>query len=45
MLLPTSHPGVPASHIRLLEMLTGRFGVFKALTHSTSMDPQVAEAG
>src|SRR5215203_1618673 len=52
----TSHAGVPASPMRLLEMLTDRFGVFEALAHSTiklnrctsadelSMDPQVAEA-
>ncbi len=52
----TSHAGVPASPMRLLEMLTDRFGVFEALAHSTiklnrctsadelAMDPQVAEA-
>jgi hypothetical protein len=52
----TSHAGVPASPMRLLEMLTDRFGVFEALAQSTiklnrctstdelSMDPQVAEA-
>ena len=52
----TSHAGVPASPMRLLEMLTDRFGVFETLAHSTiklnrctsadelSMDPQVAEA-
>jgi len=52
----TSHAGVPASPMRLLEMLTERFGVFEALAHSTikpnrcasadelAMDPQVAEA-
>jgi hypothetical protein len=52
----TSHAGVPASPMRLLEMLTDRFGVFEALAHSTiklnrctsadelSMDPKVAEA-
>jgi hypothetical protein len=51
-----SHAGVPASPMRLLEMLTDRFGVFEALAHSTiklnrctsadelAMDPQVAEA-
>jgi hypothetical protein len=55
-MLLTSHAGVPASPMRLLEMLTDRFGVFEALAHSTiklnrcictdelSMDPQVAEA-
>jgi hypothetical protein len=55
MMLP-SHAGVPASPMRLLEMLTDRSGVFEALAHSTiklnrctsadelSMDPQVAEA-
>jgi hypothetical protein len=32
----TSHAGVPASPMRLLEMLTDRFGVFEALAaHST----------
>ena len=51
----TSHAGVPASPMRLLEMLTDRFGVFEALAHSTiklnrctsaelSMDPQVASS-
>ncbi|HEX6368294.1 MAG TPA: hypothetical protein VF006_05145 [Longimicrobium sp.] len=52
----TSHAGVPASPMRLLEMLTDCFGVFEALAHATiklnrctsadelSMDPQVAEA-
>lgn len=52
----TSHAGVPTSPMRLLEMLTDRFGVFEALAHSTiklnrcasadelSMDPLVAEA-
>jgi hypothetical protein len=52
----TSHAGAPASPMRLLEMLTDRFGVFAVLAHSTikrnrctstdelSMDPQVAEA-
>ena len=55
-MLLTTHAGVPASPMRLLEMLTDRFGVFEALAHSTiklnrctspdelSMDPQVAEA-
>src|SRR5688500_19668734 len=55
-MMRTSHTGVPASPMRLLEMLTDRFGVFEALAHSTiklnrctsadelSMDPQVAEA-
>lgn len=55
-MLLTSHAGVPASPMRLLEMLMDRFGVFEALAHSTiklnrctsadelSMDPQVAEA-
>ena len=32
----TSHAGVPASPMRLLEVLTDRFGVFEALAHSTS---------
>ena len=52
----TSHAGVPASPMRLLEILTASFGVFKALAHSTtklscctsgdelSMHPLVAEA-
>ena len=52
----TSHAGVPASPMRLREMLADRFGVFEALAHSTiklnrctsadefAMDPQVAEA-
>ena len=52
----TSHAGVPASPMRLLEMLTDRFGVFEALAHSTiklncctsadelATDPLVAEA-
>jgi hypothetical protein len=31
----TSHAGVPASPMRLLEMLTDRFGVFQALAHFT----------
>ena len=55
-MMPTSHAGVPASPMRLMEMLTDRFGVFEALAHSTiklnrctsadefAMDPQVAEA-
>jgi hypothetical protein len=55
-MMPTSHAGLPASPMRLLEMLTDRFGVFEALAHSTiklnrctsadelAMDPQVAEA-
>jgi hypothetical protein len=55
-MLLTSQAGVPASPMRLLEMLTDRFGVFEALAHSTiklnrctspnelAMDPQVAEA-
>ena len=52
----TSHASVPASPMRLLEMLTDRCGVFEALAYSTlklnrctsaddlSMDPLVAEA-
>lgn len=55
-LLLTSHAGVPASPMRLLEMLADRFGVFEALAYSTiklnrctqadelAMDPLVAEA-
>ncbi|HET7230417.1 MAG TPA: hypothetical protein VFJ16_10475 [Longimicrobium sp.] len=55
-MMPTSQAGVPASPMRLLEMLTDRFGVFEALAHSTikltrctsadelSMDPRVADA-
>jgi hypothetical protein len=55
-MMPTSQSGVPASPMRLLEMLTDRFGVFEALAYSTiklnrctsedelSMDPRVAEA-
>ncbi|WP_420130362.1 hypothetical protein [Longimicrobium sp.] len=30
----TSHTGVPASPMRLLEMLTNRCGVFEALGHA-----------
>jgi hypothetical protein len=52
----TSHAGVPASPMRLLEMLTDRFGVFEALARSTiklnrcgsadelAVEPLVAEA-
>jgi hypothetical protein len=52
----TSQAGVPASPMRMLEMLTDRFAVFEALAHSTiklnrcigadelSMDPRVADA-
>lgn len=55
-MMPTSQAGVPTSPMRLLEMLTDRFGVFEALAYSTiklnrcttedelSMDPRVAEA-
>ena len=55
-MMPTSQAGVPASPMRLLEMLVDRFGVFEALAHSTikltrctsadelSMDPRVADA-
>jgi hypothetical protein len=55
-MMRTSHAGVPASPMRLLEMLTDRFGVFEALAHSTiklnrctsadedAMDPLAAEA-
>ncbi|HZG41715.1 MAG TPA: hypothetical protein VEY93_02050 [Longimicrobium sp.] len=52
----TSRAGVPASPMRLLEMLSDRFGLFEALAYSTiklnrctqadelAMDPLVAEA-
>lgn len=55
-MLLTSHAGPVPSPMRLLEMLTDRFGLFEALAYSTiklnrcatedelSMDPQVAEA-
>jgi hypothetical protein len=33
-MLLTSHGGVPASPMRLLEMLTDRLGVLEALVHS-----------
>ncbi len=54
-MLLTSHAGVPASPMRLLKMLSDRFGLFKALAYSTTklnrcmqadelaMDPLVAE--
>lgn len=56
MIGTASHPGANASPMRLLEMLSDRFGVFEALAYSTiklnrctsddelSMDPQVAQA-
>lgn len=56
MLLTTPPSGALPSPMRLLEMLTDRFGVFEALAYSTiqlerltsadelSMDPLVAEA-
>ena len=56
MIGTASHPGANASPMRLLEMLTDRFGVFEALAYSTiklnrctsndelSMDPQLAGA-
>jgi hypothetical protein len=52
----TSQSGVPTSPMRLLEMLTDRFGVFEALAYSTiklnrcatadelSMAPRVIDA-
>jgi hypothetical protein len=56
MMATTSPSGTTASPMRLLEMLSDRFGVFEALAYSTiklnrctsadelSMDPLVAEA-